>query len=99
MRVFSKIFILLTVIVFAACGSNDDTETFQKGSALYELALALSDSLSLLNPDKNNVWISTSDFEIRTASILNFMNGTYGLNVDMMKNMPGVKLKSMFTET
>ncbi len=99
MRVFARIFILLTVIVFAACGSDDDTATFQKGSALYDLALALSDSLPLLNPDKNNVWISTSDFEIRTSSILNSMNGIYGLNVDMMKNMSGVKLKSMFTET
>ncbi|MCI0563003.1 MAG: SurA N-terminal domain-containing protein, partial [Nitrososphaera sp.] len=99
MRVFPKAFILLTVIVFAACGSDDDTATFQKGSEIYDLALALSDSLPLLNPDKNNVWISTSDFDIRTASILDHMNGTYGLNVDMMKNMSGVKLKNIFTET
>jgi parvulin-like peptidyl-prolyl isomerase len=99
MRVFPKTFILLTVIVFAACGSDDDTATFQKGSALYDLALALSDSLPLLNPDQNNVWISASDFDVRTASILDHMNGTYGLNVDMMKKMSGVKLKSIFTET
>lgn len=99
MRVFPKTFILLTAILFVACGSAEDTATFKKGSALYNLALALSDSLPLLNPDKNNVWVSTSDFEIRTSAVLDFMNGTYGLNVDLMKTMPGVKLKSMFTET
>ena len=99
MRVLTRIFILLTFIVFGACQRDDDTATFQRDSVLYDLALALSDSLPVLNPEKNNVWIRTSDFDIRTSSILNFMNGTYGLNVEMMKRMSGVMLKNIFTET
>ena len=99
MREFSKTYILLAVIVFAACGNDDDPAAFKKGSEIYDLALALSDSLPLLNPNQNNVWISTSDFEIRTSAVLNFMNGTYGLNVDLMKKMSSAQLKSIFTET
>lgn len=97
MKRFFKFSILLALISFA-CAKKDNSVKLEKGTQAYELAKELTNKFSYLDPDKNNVVVSTKKFKITTGEVIQTIQFNYGNRAVQLKNLDEARLKDVVNQ-
>ncbi|NIR48814.1 hypothetical protein GWO43_10310 [candidate division KSB1 bacterium] len=92
MRVVA-LMIFLNLIVFS-CSEKEKSVALEPGTSGYELAKALSKKLEYLNPDENNVLITTNHFDIRTGEVIRTLQDNFGTRVNQLGMLDVEQLES-----
>lgn len=95
-----KLFIvaILTVLVVFACSKNNGSVKLEKGTPAYELAAELAKKVPYLDPDKNNVLVSTNEFKLTTGDVIQKMMSNSGSRINQLKVLEADQLKSIIKQ-
>ena len=99
MKYYFFLFVLIVLTAFSCSKSNDDVFKLQKDTPGYEFALELSKKLPSLDPDKNNVIVSTNDFKITTGEVIDNILTNSGNRTSHFKNVNADQLKIRIEKT
>jgi len=91
-----KIFIVCILIaaVGAGCSSRKESAKLVQGTPAYQLAKDLAAKLPSLDPDKNEVMISTKEFTITTGDIIQTLQDRLGTRAAQLKELNAQDLKN-----
>jgi parvulin-like peptidyl-prolyl isomerase len=91
-----KIFIVCILIaaVVAGCSSRKESAKLVQGTPAYQLAKDLAAKLPSLDPDKNEVMISTKEFTITTGDIIQTFQDRMGTRAAQLKELNVQDLKN-----
>lgn len=91
-----KIFIVCILIaaVVAGCSSRKESAKLVQGTPAYQLAKDLAAKLPSLDPDKNEVMISTKKFTITTGDIIQTFQDRMGTRAAQFKELNAQDLKN-----
>ncbi len=89
---------MLLALIFSSCEKNGKTVKLKKDTPAYQLAKALSEKLTYLDPDKNNLLATSKGFNISTGEVIQFMLDNYGNRTDQLKNMDENRLKGVILQ-
>jgi len=91
-----KIFIacILIAAVGAGCSSKKESAKLVQGTPAYQLAKDLAAKLPSLDPDKNEVMISTKEFTITTGDIIQTFQDRLGTRAAQFKELNAQDLKN-----
>lgn len=92
-----KVAVLLLglLLIVSTCSKKEPSVILEKDSPAYELAKALSEKVPYLDPDKNNVLISTKYFDITTGDIINVMQTNFGRRAQQLTNFGAERIKTI----
>jgi foldase protein PrsA len=93
------IFTCLVLLVVSACSSKKESFAIKAGTPAYQLAKDLTAIIPYLDPDKNNVLISTSRFEITTGEVLQSIQDNVGTRASELKGLPPDQLKNAIVQS
>ncbi len=93
------IFPVLALLLLASCGKKQEGVVLQKGTPAYELATAISAKVPYLNPDKNNVIVTTKDFKITSGGVFQNLMESSGKRTEQLKAMGADRLKTIIKQT
>lgn len=96
MKRFTIITLLLLVTIFS-CTKKEPSIVPQKDTPLYELAQKTAEKLPYLNPDENNILVSTKYFDIRTGDLFSYLKTNYGNRVNQIPNLEAERIKDIIT--
>jgi parvulin-like peptidyl-prolyl isomerase len=88
--------LLLMALLWSGC---DKTVKLKKDTPAYKFAKELAAKLPYIDPDKNNVLISTKNFKITTGEVLEEIHTAAGTRADQFKNMPPEQIKYYVEQT
>ncbi|HDP98204.1 MAG TPA: hypothetical protein ENN22_03355 [bacterium] len=86
--------ILVAIFLIGGCGS--DSDKLKKDTHEYELAKALAEKHSYLDPDQNNVLVKTNNFKLTVGEVITALFEGMGNRIDGLKDMPAENLKQYF---
>lgn len=92
MRRFILLFLVMAVF-YVTC--SKDQSKLEKGTAVYEFALKLSQKLPYLNPDENNPVVKTNSFEMKTGAVIKAMYDNMGKNSEQFYSLDSASLKNI----
>jgi parvulin-like peptidyl-prolyl isomerase len=95
MKRFFVPFLLLAVLL-SGCGKSTK---LKKDTATYRFAKELAAKLPFIDPDKNNVLITTKDFKITTGQVLEEIHTAAGNRAEQFKSMPPEQIKFYVEQT
>ncbi len=98
MRRLLVLFILL-VFIISTCGTKDEIIKLEKDTPAYQLAKELSSKLPYLEPDQNNLLVTTKEFTITTGEVIQSIHDNYGNETNRLKNMDLNRLKGIILQT
>lgn len=90
---------LLLTLIISGCGKKEKVVKLEKGTPVYELAKDLSNKLAYLDPDKNNLLITTKQFDITTGEVLQSIYDNSGNRTNQLKQMDENRLKGIILQT
>jgi parvulin-like peptidyl-prolyl isomerase len=93
------IFTCLVLLVVSACSSKKESVAIKAGTPAYQLAKDLTAIIPYLDPDKNNVLVSTSRFEITTGEVLQSIQDNVGTRASELKDLPPDQLKNAIVQS
>lgn len=95
-----KIFIVCILIaaVGAGCSSKKESAKLVQGTPAYQLAKDLAAKLPSLDPDKNEVMISTKEFTITTGDIIQTFQDRLGTRAAQLKEINAQDLKNFMEQ-
>ena len=95
-----KIFIVCILIaaIGAGCSSRKESAKLVKGTPAYLLAKDLAAKLPSLDPDKNEVMISTNEFTITTGDIIQTFQDRMGTRAAQLKEINAQELKNIMEQ-
>jgi parvulin-like peptidyl-prolyl isomerase len=88
----------LFMIFCFSCGKKSDGYKLEQGTRGYELAKAVSDSLSYMDPDVNNVLLTTKYFKITVGDVIRDIHANFGDRADVIKMYQTTILQSTVQE-
>lgn len=97
MKKFLVLSILLALIIFA-CAKEGDSVKLEEGTPAYQLAKELSSKLSYLDPDKNNVLITTKQFKITTGEVIQTIQSNFGNRASQLNNLDAGHLNAAIAQ-
>jgi foldase protein PrsA len=77
--------VCLILVFWLACARKDSGIKLEKGTPAYELARAVADSLPYLDPDINNVLLTTKYFDLTVGDVIQNIYANYGDRAEVMK--------------
>jgi len=91
---------LILVLALMAVGCSKQGEAFKlaKGTPAYQLALDLSATLPSLDPEADFVIVSTQDFNISAAQVMQAIQDNMGAQAAQLKGMDQDQLKDIITQ-
>lgn len=92
------LFVVLIAALIASCGKKADMSTLQPGTPAYVLADSLSKKIPYLDPQKNNVLVTTKDFKITTGEIFNVLQTNLGPRTQQLLQMPTNRVKDILKQ-
>ena len=92
------VFACLVLLVLSACSSKKESVAIKAGTPAYQLAKDLTGIMPYLDPDKNNVMVSTGRFEITTGEVLQSVQENIGARVSQLKDLPAEQLKNIVVQ-
>ncbi len=95
-----KIFVfavLLNILVFG-CGKKQSNVKLEEGTAAYQLAKDISTKTPFYDPDKNNIIVSATDFNITTGEVFEQIQASYGNQANQLKNMDSTRIKEIINK-
>jgi len=92
-----KIIGLALMLLFVACSTNTKTQ-FKKDSDAYNLAKTLSEKVSYFNPDSNKVFLSTNEFDITAAEVVNQIQLNFGKQTDYLSKQGAANIQKIARE-
>lgn len=78
---------ILLILYILSCGKSGGDFKLEKGTPAYELATQFSETIPYMNPDKNNVLISTDKFELTTGEVIYNIKKNMGNRSDQLKDL------------
>lgn len=92
-----KIFIVCILIaaVVVGCSSRKESAKLVQGTPAYQLAKDLAAKLPSLDPDKNEVMISTKEFTITTGDVIQTFQDRLGTRAAQLKEIDAQDLKGV----
>ena len=97
MKVF-LVFIILIGLSFTGCGKKADVVTLEKDSMGYQLAKDLATKLSYLDPDVNNILVSTKKFDVSVGEVIQSLYNVSGSQTNQLKNIDPNRLKNIIQQ-
>ena len=94
MQKFSLLFILIVFLVMACSSKGEDFKLIE-GTEAYQLAKDLSATLPSLDPDLNNVMISTNEFNVTTGEVIQGLQENFGKRILQIKDFDEAQLKDL----
>jgi len=92
------ILVLLSAIVVFSCSKSEKVK-LEKDSAAYNLAKELSTKLPTLDPDKNSIIVTTSEFKISAGELVQTLRKNSGARSSQLFNMEPAQLKGIIEQT
>ena len=92
MRRFILLFLVMAVF-YVTC--SKDQSKLEKGTAVYEFALKLSQKIPYLNPDENNPVVKTNSFEMKTGAVIKAIYDNMGKNSEQFYSLDSASLKNI----
>ena len=84
---------LFSVLLILSCGKSGSDFELEKGTPAYELANQLSQTIPYLDPEKNNVLVSTNKFEFTTGEVIYDMQKNMGNRSNQLTNLDENQLR------
>lgn len=90
-----KFFVLATSFILLAMGCGNDRSEFklQKDTPSYELAEKISAKIPYLDPEENNVLISSNEFNITSGEVIYKIEKNMGNRANQLADMSEAQLK------
>jgi parvulin-like peptidyl-prolyl isomerase len=91
-----KIFVTFIVmaVVVTGCSSKKESAKLQQGTPAYQLAKDLTTILPMLDPDKNEVMVSTKEFTVTVADVIQTFQDRMGNRAAQLKTLDAQNLKN-----
>lgn len=87
--------VIFNMLLFSACSQKEEAVKLQAGTPAYELAKSLSEQVAFLDPEKNNVLVSTRQFDITVGEIFQTFQTNYGKRMDQLKTLGAARLEAL----
>ncbi|MGD9489664.1 MAG: peptidylprolyl isomerase [Calditrichaceae bacterium] len=83
--------IIVLLVLFSAmlfsCSQKEKSVKLEKGTPAYQLGVDISTKLAYLDPEKNEVLASSSEFDITAGEVLETIQTNFGARADQLKSM------------
>ena len=89
---------LTFLLMLTMCSQEPPKVKLEQGSEAYQLAASLADSLPVLNPDENNVLVTTDNFRISTGELIKTMQANFGDRMSQLKSANGEQLRNVLQQ-
>jgi parvulin-like peptidyl-prolyl isomerase len=87
--------ILFSFVIVGCAVKKEESIKLEQGSPAYELAKTLTDTLDILDPDINHVFVSTSLFDLTAGDIVNNFQKLPKMYIDQLKQLGMAHLKEI----
>ncbi|OQX95668.1 hypothetical protein B6I21_04215 [candidate division KSB1 bacterium 4572_119] len=92
MRKVLALFFIVTLII-SGCGTKDGGLKLEKETPEYELAKSLAEKIEYLDPDKNNILVTSTQFDLTVGDVITDLVAGMGSRADGIKSMTADRLK------
>ena len=92
------IILSITVLLISGCGKKDAAVKLEKDTPAYQLAKDLAGKLDYLDPDKNNVLVSTSKFDITVGEVIGKFYKSSGSQSEGLKKLEPTRIKNYINQ-
>lgn len=89
------IIVVALAIFAAACGPKAEKITLKEGTAAYDLAKELSETMPALAPDKETVVVQAKEFAVTAAEVILTIRNNLGARADQLKDFDAGQLKEI----
>jgi len=95
-----KVFVVFVMVILtvAACSKKEETVKLEKDSPAYNLAVELAKNVPQLDPEQNNLFITTDKFDLSAGELIQKMQEGFGNRMNQLKNMPAEQLKNIIKQ-
>jgi len=90
----SLIIFFIFMLFVSGCGKKNSGIKLQKDTPAYQLAKDISKKLEYLDPDKNNVLVTTNKFDITVGELITKFYNSSGTRADRLKSADATQLKN-----
>lgn len=91
-------FSVISILVIFSCAKKEEIVKLEEGSPAYELAKDISKTLPYLDPDNNNILVSTKTFKISTGEVIQTIQSNLGRRANRLKNLNADRLKQVIEQ-
>lgn len=91
--------ITLTVAMLWHCSSGPENVSLKPGTPVYDFAKNTAQVFAYLDPDSNNVVISTKFFQLTTGDVFDRVNSNFGNDISQLGSLPAERFRSIFNQT
>ena len=84
----------ITLLFISNCGKKDSGIKLEKDTPAYQLAKDLAGKLDYLDPDKNNVLVSTTKFDITVGDVIGKFYKSSGSRSEGLEKLEPTRLKN-----
>jgi len=90
-----KVFVLwcLSIVLLLSCGTKQADFKLEKDTPEYELASKVAETLPYMDPEKNNVLISSKEFNVTTGEVIYDIRRNFGNRASQLANMNEEQIK------
>lgn len=85
---------LLTMVLVLGCGKKQSDFKLEKDTPAYQLALKVSETIPYLDPEKNNILISSKEINITTDEVIYDIRKQFGNRAGQLANMSKDQIKA-----
>lgn len=91
-----RVFVLcmLAIALAAGCGKKQKDFKLEKDTPAYQLALQVSQTLPFVDPEKNNIVISSKEFNVTTGEVIQHIRKNFGNRAGQLANMSEQQIKA-----
>jgi parvulin-like peptidyl-prolyl isomerase len=88
------IFCLLVIVFLMGCSGKQADFKLEKDTPAYTLALNAAETVPYLDPEKNNVLISCTKFNVTTGEVINDIQRNFGNRAGQLAKMSAEQIKA-----
>lgn len=89
---FVALFLMLVLIL--SCGRKQADFKLEKDTPAYQLALTIAEKVPFLDPEQNNILISTKEFNVTTGEVMQHIRRNFGNRAGQLANMNEEQIKA-----
>lgn len=96
-----RLFIVLLLSAFAisACGKKNEIVKLEKGTPAYNFAKELASKLPYLDPDVNNILVTSKEFTITSGEVIQSILDNSGNRANQLKNLDPNQIKKIILQS
>lgn len=91
-KIFTVSLCAIFFLTIFSCSKKEEGYKLEPDSPAYELAKELSKTLPYLDPDKNNVLVTTNEFDVTVGELLKIIYDNFGMQSDQIKNLDSARM-------